>query len=240
MSKKLKRYLSLFLLSFHLFTSLLFLDFSEAYARPASIALTASSAYMLDAGRKQVLYSKRATVKRAPASTIKVMTALLVAERMKLDSVIKVPRAAESIEPSKIYLRQGERYTVRSLLKAVLLASANDAAYVLAVATAGSHAKFADLMTRRAKQLGATRSRFKTANGLPAKGQYSTSRDLALIMKAAVKNPVLVDIMRKKTAVIYSLGGRKITLRNHNKLLWRDPRDIIGKTGWTRKARYCL
>jgi D-alanyl-D-alanine carboxypeptidase (penicillin-binding protein 5/6) len=209
-------------------------------ARPAALAITANSAFMMEETQGRVLFEKRGSRKAQPASTVKVLTALVVAERMPLEAVVTVPAAAEAIEPSKVHLKGGERYTVRSLLQALLLASANDAAYTLAVATAGSEARFCELMNERARRLGAKQSHFSTANGLPAENQFTTTRDLTLIMQEAEKKGVLVQIMRQKTAAIYSRSGRKIALRNHNKLLWRDPRDIIGKTGWTRKARHCF
>lgn len=235
-----KRSFSFFIAVFYLSTSILFLTPSTAYARTPSIALTANSAILMDGTRGRVLFTKRANKKRPPASTTKVLTALVVMDKLPLNKWVKVPKAAVSIEPSKMYARAGEQYKVKDLLKAVLLGSANDAAYVLAVAAAGSQYKFSKMMNRKAKSIGAKRSRFVNPHGLPNKKQYSTSHDLALIMKAAEKNPTLVKIMRRKTAVIYSRAGRRIVVRNHNKLLWRDPRDIVGKTGWTRKAKHCF
>jgi len=233
-----RKLVSLIVVFVYLPASVLFLTPKTAYAR--ALPLTANSAVMMDSTRGKILYSKRANKRRPPASTTKVLTALVVLDHLPLKKWIKVPKYAESIEPSKMYARAGEQYTVESLLKALLLGSANDAAYILAVGVAGSQSKFARLMNKKAKKLGAKSSYFVNPNGLPNKRQYSTSKDLALIMRAAQKNSTLVRIMKKKSATIYSKTGRKVILRNHNKLLWRDPRDIIGKTGWTRKARHCF
>jgi D-alanyl-D-alanine carboxypeptidase (penicillin-binding protein 5/6) len=195
---------------------------------------------MLDGARGKVLYSKRENRKAQPASTVKVLTALVVAENLPMDKVVTVPDGTVAIPASKINAKPGERYKVKDLLKALLLSSANDAAYTLAIATAGSQAAFCQMMNDRAKRLGAKQSYFTTPHGLPDDRQYTTTKDLALIMREAERNPALVSIMHQKTTVIYSEAGRKIYLRNHNKLLWRDKRDIIGKTGWTRKARHCF
>ncbi len=232
--------------SFHIFLALIFSVSSILSLTPADsfaaspISITASSAFMMDGTHGNVLFSKRENLKRQGASTVKVLTALVVVENLSVDKIITVPKGVEAIEPSKIYLKAGEKFSVLSLLKALLLSSANDAAYTLAIATAGSQAKFADMMNARAKRLGARGSRFTCPHGLPDDRQYTTSKDLTLIMREAERNRLLVSIMHRKTDVIYSSGGRKVILRNHNKLLWRDPRDIIGKTGWTRKARHCF
>jgi D-alanyl-D-alanine carboxypeptidase (penicillin-binding protein 5/6) len=221
-------------------TSLTFSNPNQAEARTPTLSLTANSAILMDITGNQVKYSKNSNLRRQPASTTKLLTALVAVDYLKPDQWVTVPKYAESIEPSKMYARAGEKYKAYDLIQALLLSSANDAAYIIAVATAGSVSKFSKLMNKKARKVGATRSNFVNPNGLPDKRQVSTPKDLALIMKEAQKNPLIVKIMRKKTTAIYSSKGRKVILRNHNKLLWRDPRDIIGKTGWTRKARHCF
>lgn len=206
---------------------------------PVSISPT-SSAVLLDLNTNRIIYSKTPHQQRAPASTTKILTAMVVMDSLSLDRVITIPKFAESVEPSKVYLRAGERYTVRDLLRATLISSANDAAEVLAIAAAGSREGFARKMNAKARSLGAKKSNFIRASGLPAPRQISTAYDMALIIKNAERYPFVVSTMKERTRTIRSLNGRAIHLRNHNKMLWRDHREVVGKTGWTRSAQHCF
>lgn len=206
----------------------------------ASLPLSAPSAVLLDAGTHKIIFAKAPHVHRPPASTTKLMTALVVLEKSSLDRVVRVPHWARSVEPSKIHLRAGERYTVRSLLQAVLINSANDAAEVLGVTLGGSRAAFAEMMNAKARRIGCRDTHFTNASGLPSGSQYSTAYDLALIMQEVRKNSFIVDSLSRKYLVIQSLNGRKIPLRNHNKMLWKQSTTVIGKTGYTRKGRHCF
>jgi D-alanyl-D-alanine carboxypeptidase (penicillin-binding protein 5/6) len=205
-----------------------------------TIPITAVSAVLMDSSSGQLLYTKNLNARRAPASTTKILTALVVAENMDLDAIVVIPASIEGIEPSKINLRGGERFRVRDLLKATLINSANDAAETLAIAAGGSLQGFATMMNRKAGALGCRDSHFVRASGLPAGGHYSTAYDMALIMRAAQKNTFLFETMRIKTTAITSLDGRRIYLKNHNKMLLRGYNEVIGKTGWTRNARHCF
>lgn len=218
------------------------LSFPETLqAAPHSLPITAGSAFLWDISAQRVIYSKALHTRRPPASTTKIMTALVVLERVPLDRLITIPRWAASIEPSKIYLRPGERYRVRDLLHATLISSANDAAEVLAVAAAGSRTRFVQWMNEKARAIGCKNTRFANASGLPLGNPYSSVYDLALIMKKAKENPFLVDSLSRKYHTIRSTGGRKIHLRNHNRLLWRESRSaVIGKTGYTKRGRHCF
>ena len=235
--KKLFTFTLSFLLIFSNFPSL-----ETASAMPASVGLpiTAGSALLLDAATQRVIYAKAPHIPHPPASTTKVMTALVVLEKMPLDRQIRIPSWASSIEPSKVYLRPGEIYRVRDLVHAALISSANDAAEVLAVEAAGSRAKFAQWMNEKARRIGCQNTHFVNPSGLPPGNQYSTVYDLALIMREARKNPFIVDSMSRKYHTIYSRQGRKISLRNHNRLLWRSQRSVIGKTGYTRRGQHCF
>jgi D-alanyl-D-alanine carboxypeptidase (penicillin-binding protein 5/6) len=211
-------------------------------AAPAyrALPISAPSALLLDAGTHRVIYAKSPHLPRPPASTTKVMTALVVLDRLPLNRVVRIPSWVKSIEPSKAYLRTGEHYRVRELLHATLISSANDAAEVLAVAAAGSRARFAQWMNDKARRIGCRNTHFVRASGLPAANQYSTTYDLALIMKEAQRNAFIVDSLGRRYHSIRSREGRTIWLRNHNRLLWKTSRTVIGKTGYTRKGRYCF
>lgn len=211
-----------------------------AKAKPIS----AKSALLIDMNKKQVVYAKDPHRKLLPASTVKLMTALVVVEKFSLDTPIKISRNAASKPPSKAYVKKGEEYSVEELLKATLISSANDAACALAEAVAPKgEAEFALLMNKKAKELGAYNTQFANATGLPDSQmkQYSTAYDLVLIMKEASENPAIASIMRKKFAGIQNDDGRTILLKNHNKFLWRlkEP-SLIGKTGYTIAAKHCF
>lgn len=210
-------------------------------ARAVSAPISAQSAILLDPSTNRVLYAKRPHHERQAASTTKVMTALVVIERMPLNKVIRVPRSAQSIPASKMYLRMGERFYVKDLLKALLISSANDAAHTLAVACAGSETRFAQLMTAKARSIGARHTRFANASGLPHPSrQYTTAYDLAVIMKTAHRNRFIQSTLAQKYTSIKALTGRRFYLKNHNKMLWRAPHKIEGKTGFTRRALHCF
>jgi len=212
-----------------------------ALASPgASLPLTASSALLIDAGSERVIYAKAPHLRRPPASTTKVMTALVILEKVPLDRLVRIPGGVGRIEPSKIYLRPGETYRVRDLVHATLISSANDAAEVLALAVAGSRERFAQWMNAKARAIGCRDTRFTNASGLPFGKQYSSVYDLALIMKYARRNPFIVDSMSRRYHTLYSREGRRIFLKNHNRLLWKTRSRVIGKTGWTRKGRACF
>ena len=207
---------------------------AEAYA-----ALTAPSAILFEPNSEKIIFARAPHRKQAPASTTKLVTALVVLDMLSLDDWVTVSSRVEHVEPSKLFLRGGDRLRVRDLLKAVLMNSANDAASALAISVSGSERAFADLMTRKARSLRARNTRFVNASGLPARGQYSTAYDLALIMREATKNDVIVSILKQKKAFIQTYTGKPFHLRSHNKMLWRHGR-VIGKTGWTRGAKYCF
>ncbi len=201
--------------------------------------ISAPSAVLIDGNTQQLLYAKTPHLRRAPASTTKILTSIVALDLVPLDKVVTVPAYVRRIPPSKINLRGGERYRVRDLVRAILINSANDAAEALAVAVAGSRARFAYYMNKKARAIGASHSNFVNPHGLPDRRQYSTAYDMSLIMAAAQRYPFIVETMKVRTTFIYSRSGRKIFLKNHNKMLWRDSH-VLGKTGWTRAARHCF
>jgi len=165
---------------------------------------------------------------------------MIAIDRLGLNKVVRVPRVVRSIPPSKVYLRPGERYKVRDLIKAMLIRSANDAAAVLALATAGSRKSFAELMNQKARSIGCKHSNFVRPNGLPARGQVTTAYDMALISRAATEYDFIIETMERKHARIQSASGRRIALKNSNRLLWQPKYNVLGKTGFTRRARHCF
>ncbi|MCC6758748.1 MAG: D-alanyl-D-alanine carboxypeptidase [Candidatus Omnitrophica bacterium] len=187
-------------------------------------------------------YGKNVNMRVPPASTTKVMTALLVLERLPLDQVVTVSPRVVGIQPTIINLRPGEKFTVRDLLFALLMNSANDASVVLAEAVAGSEWEFVQLMNRRAKELGAKNTKFVNSNGLPSRySQYTTPYDMYLMFRETIKNDFFRKTIKLRYHQITSLGGRQVLLKSHNKILltnWKQK--IYGKTGYTRAAQSCF
>lgn len=211
-----------------------------ALAAPTwAVELTARAALVLDA-QGNILYERNAGTRLPPASTTKVLTVLVALESAPLDELVKVSRRAAAAEPSKLGLKPGETYTVRELCYAALMKSANDACVALAEHVAGSEPRFAVLMNRKARLLGARDSHFANSNGLPLKNHYATAHDLALILQAALQNPVFSRIATT-TAVTLDWPGHHAAhvLRNKNKLLTEYPFPVLGKTGYTLAARHC-
>lgn len=188
------------------------------------------------------LYGKNVHARVVPASTVKVLTALLVLENLPLDKVVTVSPRALYPQPSKIHVRAGEQYDVQSLLYAILLNSANDAAIVLAEAVAGSESRFVDLMNQRARQLGCKNTKVVNAHGLPhAAKQYTTAYDMYLIFRQALKHPFFRQALMYPRKTIYSRAGRKIYLTSHNDILFSKwKKKLYGKTGYTRSAKACF
>lgn len=198
------------------------------------------AAVVMDATTGRVLYAKNPELRLLPASTTKLMTALVVIERAKLTDVVTVSRRAASAPPTKAGLKAGDKVTIETLLYAALMKSANDAAVALAEGVAGSVEEFVALMNMKALAIGANNTHYINANGLPGEGQYITAYDLSKIMRYAIKYPVLKEILGTRITEIATEAGKTMFIRNTNKLLWSDEDVLGGKTGYTNKARHCF
>jgi D-alanyl-D-alanine carboxypeptidase (penicillin-binding protein 5/6) len=196
--------------------------------------VSAKAFVIMDAKTGKILLSLNPQMFWPPASTLKVMTAMYVVERLKLDDKVPVSPYAAGAPASKINIKPGETYTAQELLYALLLSSANDGARALAEKVSGSEAEFARQLTQRCREWGAYRTTLATANGLPADPQFTTAQDLAHLFRLAMQNPELAKIMATKFYTIQ--GGRE--LRNHNRFLWTTPLAVGGKTGFTRSSRH--
>lgn len=157
-------------------------------------SIKAKTAIVYCATTGEVVWEKNADKQMNPASMTKLMTCLLAIENLDLDHEVEVTKKATEVIPSKIYLQEGEKVTVRDLLYAALLESANDAATALAIETAGSVKKFAKMMNARAAAIGCTGTNFVTPSGLAADGHVSTARDIAQISAEAFGNKTLREI----------------------------------------------
>jgi D-alanyl-D-alanine carboxypeptidase (penicillin-binding protein 5/6) len=200
----------------------------------------AASVSVVDANNGQILHEKNADQIRAPASTQKLLTALIVAERGFLDQPVTVQTIDTMAEPVKLNIKPGETYQRIDLLRALLVKSPNDVARCLARDNAGSVEAFAEVMNRRARELGAVNSHFVNPNGLPMPGQYSTARDLSIIARTAYANPTIRSIVCLPQLVFRYANGRTRELENTNKVLRRLPYCNGMKTGYTEAAGHCL
>jgi len=187
-----------------------------------------------------VLFSKFPNAKLAPASTVKLVTAMVAIDSLDPATVVKISRNAGRVRSIKPRLHPDEEMTVSDLLHLSLMKSINSAAVALAEAATGSEKDFAALMNRKAKEIGANNTLFANASGLPKGTQYTTASDLALIMKAALSYPLIREILGKKAYLIRTAAGREIVLENSNDLLWQEDDVIGGKTGYTGNARHCF
>jgi D-alanyl-D-alanine carboxypeptidase (penicillin-binding protein 5/6) len=203
--------------------------------------VTAKAAIVVDSQSGEVLFARNPTLPLPPASTTKLLTAMIALRQLSPEAILPVSAYASTMPPSKAWLKPGWEFNARDLLYALLLRSANDASVVLAEGIGGSVPGFARLMNTTAQSLGTTASNFVTPNGLPAPDHYSTARDMAIILRSALLVPGMRDVLSTRTAVIQPLASRKrIALRSTNKMLWRDDVHVIGKTGWTRQAKRCF
>ena len=201
-------------------------------------AISSVAALLMDAKTGQVLYSRNPDKRLLPASTTKLMTALIVYEKIGLRGSVTV-QEDDRAEPSNIPVVPGESISVDTLFHALLIESANDSARTLGRAIAGSTPAFVSLMNQKAIALGCFNTHFYNPNGLPApEGTHFTScADLMKIFRQVLKYPELVRIMSTKEYVIRTASGTHI-LRNHNRLLGYYPGMGPAKTGWTVASRH--
>lgn len=216
----------------------------------AKFELSSSSAILIDADSGVVLYEKEANKKMFPASTTKIMTAILTLEKANLDDIATVSfNAVNSIDydSSKLFLSENEQISVRDLLYGLLIASANDAANVLAEHISGSQEKFAAFMNERAKELGAENTNFVNAHGLHNENHYTTAKDLAIIARHAMMEPLFKEIVSRCTYTINPtnvfkeervLTSTNFLINPKSPYYCKYARGI--KTGYTSVAGSCL
>lgn len=198
------------------------------------------SAIIIDAATGKVLWEKDADVPRYPASTTKIMTALLTLESKDLFDLLKAPASVTSVEGSSLHLRPGEEISVEDAVYAMILRSANDVCYTAAVRLAGSVSAFSDRMNERAKEIGCTGTHFHNPHGLPDKEHVTTAHDLARIARVAMKNPMFREVAKTRQRVIQrSINQEDTFLETRNKWLLKDPTADGIKTGFTNDAGHC-
>jgi D-alanyl-D-alanine carboxypeptidase (penicillin-binding protein 5/6) len=208
-----------------------------AYAAPPKI--DAESAIVVEPSTQTIVFAKRAGDRRQIASTTKMMTALIAVERASLDDVMVVAPYNAAPAESVAGFKAGERVTVRDLIKALMITSANDAAMTLAVRIAGSESAFVRLMNKRARSLGLKDTSFDNPIGLDGQDNYSTATDLVRLAFVLRKDQFLRDLVDESSVRLQS-GSQPRAFVNRNTLV-RTVSEVNGvKTGHTRKAGYLL
>lgn len=203
--------------------------------------LTAKAAVLLDFDSGSVLYSRHPYEQRPPASLTKMVSALLIVQSGRLDDKVVVSKRAAAVGESSMALKAGETLTLRDLLDAAMLKSANNAAAAAAEYVGGTMEQFVAEMNAKALELGALQSHFVNPHGLNAQDHYSCAMDLAIIARCVMQDPTLRAIAATRRKVLPwpgHKGGR--VLDNRNRLLPKYPLCDGVKTGYTRQAGRCL
>lgn len=232
-----KLFVFIFVFSFLLIPSLN-LDFDLS---SAAVSTSAKAMCVMEAGSSRVLYSKNSQEKLSMASTTKIMTAITAIESGKdLDEVFEVSKKSIGIPGTSLYLREGEKLTLRKLLYGLMLVSGNDASVAIGEKVGSGVEHFVDMMNWKARQIGALNTHFQNTHGLDAEGHYTTAEDLALIASYALKNDTFKEIVSTKNIQITNEDGKIRYFKNKNKLLFNLDGAIGIKTGFTDDAGKCL
>ena len=185
------------------------------------------------------IYGKDENKKTAMASTTKIMTSIIVVENCNLADTVTINSKAAGTGGSRLGLHTDDKITVKDLLYGLMLRSGNDAAVALAIHTAGSLEKFANLMNKKAKELGLTNTHFVTPHGLDNSEHYTTAYELAVITDYALKNETIAKVVKTKSTII-SINGNSMQINNTNELLGNVEGVYGVKTGFTNNAGRCL
>ena len=214
------------------------------------ILLTCPSAILMEASTKSVIYEKAPDERRSPASITKIMTAILIfdaieAGKISLEDEVVTSAYAKSMGGSQVYLEEGEKQTVDTLIKCIMVSSGNDASVAMAEYIAGSESSFVQMMNERAASLGMENTHFEDCCGLTdSDNHYTTARDIALMAQELItRYPQIksyTTIWMENITHVTKQGSKEFGLANTNKLLKQYPYTTGLKTGSTNKAKYCV
>ncbi|HLV08753.1 MAG TPA: D-alanyl-D-alanine carboxypeptidase family protein [Halanaerobiales bacterium] len=214
--------------------------------RAQDFDLAVETAILVDAESGQVLYEKNSDQKMAPASITKIMALLIAMEEIEkgeisLDDEVTISQYADSMGGSQIFLAAGTRVKLKDLLKAVTIASANDASVAVAEAVAGTYSNFISWMNRKAEELGMSNTHFENSTGLPVEygEHYTTARDITIMARELVRYPQVLEWASIWVDYL-ELPGREAMLVNTNRLINHYPGMDGLKTGHTSEAGFCL
>ncbi|CDE71972.1 serine-type D-Ala-D-Ala carboxypeptidase [Acidaminococcus sp. CAG:917] len=201
---------------------------------------TAGAYIVIERTSGRVLFSSNENLKMYPASTTKILTTLTVLDKVKdIEQIVAIDDKAVGVEGSSIYLKKGDKRSVKELLYGLMLRSGNDAAVALALYVSPDIEQFAKLMNDKAKECGAENSNFVNPNGLHDDNHYTTASDLAKISAAAMKNETFRKIVSTKT-IVFGEGENKRYYTNKNKMLATFEGATGIKTGYTKNSGRCL
>lgn len=212
-------------------------DLSKKEIKPPDI--NSRACVVIDRNTNTILYGKNEKQKRKMASTTKIMTATIIIENYNLDETIEVSKKAAGTGGSRLGLKTGDKITVRDLLYGLMLRSGNDSAVALAEYAGGSIEGFAELMNKKASELGLTNTHFETPHGLDSDEHYTTAYELAILSNYALNNTTFTQIVRTKDYTI-TINGYPKQLSNTNELLGNLTGVYGIKTGFTNGANRCL
>ncbi|AIE60613.1 D-alanyl-D-alanine carboxypeptidase family protein [Bacillus methanolicus] len=239
-----KRKFSMMVISFFMFSIMSTQVFAKE-KNDVQLVDNVRSAILIERDTGTVLYEKNMQEKLPPASMTKIMTMLLIMEaidegKLKMDEKIRTSEYAASMGGSQIFLEPGEEMTTEQMLKGIAIASGNDASVAMAERIAGSEEAFVDMMNKKVKELGLKNTKFQNATGLPAKDQYSTAYDMAMMAKELLKYDKITKFTGTYEGYLRENTDRKFWLVNTNKLVRFYPGVDGLKTGFTNEAKYCL
>ena len=208
-----------------------------------NLKIKSESAILMVPKNSYVVYEKNAYDKFYPASTTKILTAIVVLESLDLNQWVKVSKKAASINGTQIGISEGALYTVEDLLYGLLLNSGNDCAIALAEHTCGSEEAFSNLMNKKAHSIGTYSSNFVNSTGLHNINHYTCAYDLSKILSYAIKNKKFIEISTSSSHRILGTNGDSFNICNQNQLLLKNGKyyyehAILGKTGFTTPAQY--
>ncbi|MCI8326679.1 MAG: D-alanyl-D-alanine carboxypeptidase [Lachnospiraceae bacterium] len=215
-----------------------------AKEKEETLQLYAKCAVLMDADSGRVLYGKAEEQFHPNASTTKIMTCILAIESGKLDETVKVSEYAASMPKVHLGMTKGDTFRLKDLLYSLMLESHNDSAVAIAEHVGKSVEEFANMMNKKAEELGCEQTHFITPNGLDAKDEKSahgtTAKDLATIMSYCIQNETFLEITRTKQYQFSNQEGTKnFVCNNHNAFLQMMDGVLSGKTGFTADAGYC-
>ena len=205
-----------------------------------AVNTSASKAILMDMDTKRIIYAKNIHEKQSVASISKIMTALIAIESGKLDDEVKINSVVKKAYGSAIYIKEGEKISLRDLVYGLMLRSGNDAALSIADYVGGSVANFVDMMNEKANKIGMKNTTFNNPSGLDEeKGNYSTAYDMAILTSYAMKLKEYKKIVGTKKHIVKT-NKNNYLWKNKNKLLTRYKYTTGGKTGYTKKAKRTL
>src|SRR5699024_5395348 len=240
-----KKYTLITILLMMLFVTPSISTYGEEKEEALNLAPDAKSAILIERDTGEILFDKNAHQKLSPASMTKIMTLLLVMEaidkgNLTLNEMIRVSERASSMGGSQVFLEAGEEMSVEDLIKAIAIASGNDASVALAERLAGSEEAFVQKMNQKVKELGLEHTNFQNTTGLPAKNHYSTAYDMAVIARELLQHERITKYTSIYEDYLRKGEDNEFWLVNTNKLIHFYPYVDGLKTGYTSEAKFCL